>query len=124
MILFIESTTIFHKKIIHTTFDFISFFIHSLSNSSECELVMEYVDILLKKNKCKYQLRQQDIGIVTPYKLQVEEIKAKCKCQVLNEITIGTAAILQGKEEQVLIISTVSVGSISEFTANFRVSLC
>lgn len=85
---------------------------------------MEYVDILLTTNKCKYQLRQQDIGIVTPYKLQAEEIEAKCKCRFLNEITIGTAAILQGQEKQVIIISTVSVGSISEFAANFRVSLC
>lgn len=37
-----------------------------------------------------------------------------------NDITIGTAAVLQGQEKPVIIISTVSVGNVSEFAANFR----
>lgn len=76
--------------------------------------------MLLTTEKCRCEIKQHDIGIVTPYKLQAQEIKRRCDDESLNDITVGTAAILQGQEKQIIIISTVSVGSVSEFAANPR----
>lgn len=84
-------------------------------------MVLEYIKVLLSTDKCKEQVAEYDIGVVTPYKMQVEEIQSRCEKEGLNNITIGTAAVLQGKEKPIIIISTVSVGNMSEFAANFRV---
>lgn len=84
-------------------------------------MVLEYVDVLLQTEKCKHAVTELDIGIVTPYKMQADVIQERCRMAIKNDITIGTAAILQGQEKPIIIISTVSVGNVSEFAANFRV---
>lgn len=94
----------------------------SLFNSEEIDMVLKYVNVLLQTKKCKRTLTELDIGIVTPYKMQAEEIQERCKLAFLTEITVGTAAVLQGQEKPVIIISTVSMGNVSEFAANFRVT--
>lgn len=85
-------------------------------------MVVDYVKVLLKTTSCWHSISDEDIGIVTPYKNQASKIWEKCE-QILpaNKLTIGTAAVLQGQEKPIIIISTVSVGQISEFAANFRV---
>lgn len=103
---------------IFTIFIFCCF---SLSNSSEADLIVEYIKVLLRTKKCRQQVRESDIGVVTPYKNQAHVIQEKLFASGLGEITVGTAAVLQGKEKQIIIISTVSVGIVSEFAANFRV---
>lgn len=85
-------------------------------------MVLEYIKEILATDKCRHQVMEYDIGVVTTYKKQADEIQVRCKKVFLNNITIGTAAVLQGQEKQIIIISTVSVGNVSEFTANFRVS--
>lgn len=84
------------------------------------EKVIEYIEVLLATEKCKHQIHEKDIGVVTPYKMQATKIRARCGMNSWNNITIGTAAVLQGQEKQIIIISTVSVGNVSEFAANFR----
>lgn len=84
-------------------------------------MVLAYIKVLLATTKCKQQLSEYDIGVVTPYKRQADEIKAKCEMECINDITIGTAAVLQGQEKQIIIISTASVGNVSNFAANSRV---
>lgn len=66
--------------------------------------------------------------------MQANEILNKCERtfqnntnastnDISNDLTIGTAAILQGQEKQIIIISTVSAGYISDFAVDFRVLL-
>lgn len=95
-------------------------FFHSLFNSEEADMVLNYIKVLLHTEKCRKKIMEQDIGVVTPYSRQVTEIDSRCVSEFLN-ITIGTAAVLQGQEKQIIIISTVSVGSMSEFAENSRV---
>ena len=52
-------------------------------------------------------VNQQDIGIVTPYKLQKQKIQEKLKKRGWNDIAVGTVETFQGQEKDVIIISTV-----------------
>lgn len=83
-------------------------------------MVIEYVKVLLTTEKCKHQVHEHDIGVVTPYKLQADKIRARFEEHLSNDISIGTAAVFQGQEKQIMIVSLVSVGNVSEFAANFR----
>lgn len=103
---------------------------HSICNLAEVDMVVEYINVLLTTDICKNEISGRDIGIVTPYKMQANEILNKCEKSFQNKanleannITIGTAAILQGQEKQIIIISTVSAGHISDFAADPRVLL-
>lgn len=86
----------------------------------EADMVFAYIQMLITTNESFQQVTEFDIGVVTPYKNQVTEIKSRCDAAFLENITIGTAAVLQGQEKPVIIISTVSVGNVSEFAANYR----
>lgn len=101
-------------------------------------MVVKYINVLLTTKMCKHEISECDIGIVTPYKMQANEILNKCERtfqnntnalanastnDISNDLTIGTAAILQGQEKQIIIISTVSAGYISDFAVDFRVLL-
>lgn len=55
-------------------------------------------------------LKQSDIGIVTPYKMQCKKITRDCRNRTWNKITVGTAEVFQGKEKPVMIVSTVRAG--------------
>lgn len=86
-------------------------------------MVVQYIKELLT---AKHFISESDIGVVTPYKMQATKILEKyiqTSGAETTNITVGTAAILQGQERPVIIISTVSVGGISNFAADFRVSL-
>lgn len=85
-------------------------------------MVIEYIRVLLSTNACIHKIIDSDIGIVTPYKKQASKILESCERNFPgNNFTIGTAAILQGQEKPIMIISTVSVDHITDFAANFRV---
>lgn len=85
-------------------------------------MVIKYSKLLLSTTKSKHQITPYHIGIVTPYKKQADLIKSQCEEHSMEGITVGTAAILQGQEKPIIIISTVSVGNVSKFAANFRVT--
>lgn len=53
------------------------------------------------------RLKQSDIGVVSPYKLQCKNISNACEIKNFKEITIGTTEVFQGQEKKVMIVSTV-----------------
>lgn len=81
---------------------------------------MDFLQLLLKNNE---YLKQSDIGIVSPYRLQCEMIRMTCKSHKLNEITVGTAETFQGQERKIIIASTVCSGngSLSSFVSDPQV---
>ncbi|XP_031638459.1 putative helicase mov-10-B.1 [Contarinia nasturtii] len=83
----------------------------SMFNLKEVDIVMDYVKKLLKmklnNGRC---IKQDDIGIVTPYKMQRRRISHECDVLHLDEITIGTAEVFQGQERPIMIVSTVRSG--------------
>lgn len=97
-------------------------FIHfSTFNLAEVEMVLKYIKILLYTERCAHRVKETDLGVVTPYSLQAEKIRDKCG--FLKDIIVGPAEVLQGKEKQIIIVSTVSVGvnTLTEFVLNYRV---
>lgn len=63
-----------------------------------------------------------EIGVVTPYKAQHIKISSKLEEHGWEDIMVGTAELFQGKERPVMIISTVSVDSLTDFVKDDRVS--
>jgi helicase MOV-10 len=68
-------------------------------NETESEIVLKTVKDLLQ-----FGVKCEDIGIITPYRKQVEHIKSKLQ---RSDIQVGTTEVFQGKEKNVIIISTV-----------------
>lgn len=79
----------------------------SLVNIDEIDVVIDFIKILLENDGNVDSLKQSDIGVVTPYKLQCKELIRACRQNKFNDITIGTAEIFQGQEKPVMIVSTV-----------------
>ncbi|XP_069686135.1 putative helicase mov-10-B.1 isoform X2 [Periplaneta americana] len=79
----------------------------SYFNVAEIGRVMKYVERLLQDRLKGRKLNQQDIGVITPYRKQVEKLKKKFGEKKWNDITVGTVEEFQGQERLVIIISTV-----------------
>jgi len=79
----------------------------SYFNNQESEVVKRYVERLLADRFRGRKLSQGDIGIITPYRKQVEKIKTLFKKQKWDGITVGSVEEFQGQERLVIIISTV-----------------
>lgn len=87
----------------------------------EVYAVVDYVKELLKNDTARKPIKQADIGIVTPYKLQTKVIGRVCRNNGFKDITIGTAEVFQGQERPVMIVSTVRSGGILGFVKDPRV---
>ncbi|CAO1431408.1 unnamed protein product [Diamesa hyperborea] len=74
-------------------------------NDGELRVVDFYVNNLLNSGINGVQIRQIDIGIVSPYKAQLKKLK-DAYINMPN-IEIGTAEYYQGREKKIIIISTV-----------------
>lgn len=87
----------------------------------EVYIVTELITVILTSQK--YQITQNDIGVVSPYKLQCKIIREICDKNQFKEITIGTAECFQGQERKVMIISTVRSGkrALGDFLGNAQV---
>lgn len=98
--------------------------VFSLFNMNEVTTVMYYIEKLLQtKLKNGRNISQEDIGVVTPYKMQRRCIAQACHRQNFEDITIGTAEVFQGQERPIMIVSTVrSGGNKLGFVNNPRVS--
>lgn len=82
----------------------------SFYNQEEIDAVLRHIDELLQcelKSENKQQICLDDIGVVTPYRLQCDKIKKRCVEKNYDGITVGTAEVFQGLERSVMIISTV-----------------
>lgn len=83
-------------------------------NSLEAEIIASW----LEKNRAKLETEYSDkveniVGIVTPFKAQVNEIENQCSKYGIkvgkntDELTVGTVHALQGAERKVIIFSPV-----------------
>lgn len=81
-------------------------------NEGEAEIVKNMVEELLSNG-----LKQNDIGVITPYNAQVEILRSLISYE---NIEIGTVDGFQGREKEVILISTVrsndhgDIGFLSE----------
>ncbi|XP_057340632.1 putative helicase mov-10-B.1 [Microplitis mediator] len=79
----------------------------SVHNDREIGQVVSYVRRLLNSNLGGKIVKPEDIGIVTPYKLQRNLIhKALADFNITN-VPVGTVEIFQGQEKDIIIITTV-----------------
>ncbi|KAJ6648016.1 putative helicase mov-10-B.1, partial [Pseudolycoriella hygida] len=73
-------------------------------NVEEINEVMGFIRTILNSNE---RVKQSDIGVISPYKLQCEFLRLLCKRDGFHEITVGTAEKFQGQERKIIIASTV-----------------
>lgn len=52
-------------------------------------------------------ISQNDIGIISPYRRQCEQISEQCELNGYRDIQIGSVEIFQGQEKPIVIVSTV-----------------
>ncbi|KAI7797623.1 putative helicase mov-10-B.1 [Triplophysa rosa] len=86
----------------------------SFFNTFEIDVIMEYLEKLLltqgKKGIAK--LSPKEIGIIAPYRKQVEKISKVIKIKFkslmgIEELMVGSVEEFQGQERKVIIVSTV-----------------
>lgn len=94
----------------------------SYFNIQEIEVVKRYVERLLEDRFSGRKLVQGDIGIITPYRKQVEKIKILFKKQKWDGITVGSVEEFQGQERLVIIISTVR-STMALLTEDYKLHL-
>lgn len=99
---------------------------HSWFNDTEVNEVYNTIKQLLPPQSRKHGLKsitQSDIGVVTPYRKQRHKIIQKLRRYNLEDVTVGTAEIFQGKEKPIMIISTVRSDGKLGFVYEERVCL-
>jgi hypothetical protein len=74
-------------------------------NPEEAQQVVEYVNLLMKETRPP--LRQEDIGIITPYARQAQKIRLALATQDVRNIKVGSVECFQGQERRVILVSTV-----------------
>ncbi|BFZ08818.1 hypothetical protein BsWGS_11857 [Bradybaena similaris] len=71
-------------------------------NPGETVQVVRYLQGVLKEG-----VSPDDVGIITPYRKQVEKIRLMIDRLLLPDVKVGSVEEFQGQERQVIIISTV-----------------
>ncbi|KAJ7416273.1 RNA helicase Mov10l1 isoform X1 [Willisornis vidua] len=74
-------------------------------NPTEAVQVMQYCCHLAKNENAA--VSETDVGVITPYRKQVEKIKFLLRSIDLADIKVGTVEEFQGQEYMVIILSTV-----------------
>lgn len=91
----------------------------SYFNVQEVKIVNKYVEELLENGINGKQVKVSDIGIVSPYKAQRDEIKKSLR-EDAKDVEVGTAEYYQGREKKIIIISTVRSGESIGFLKDER----
>lgn len=92
-------------------------------NDGELDKVRFYVDLLLNVGINGSRVIQQDIGIVSPYKAQLNKLRQNLAD--VKGIEIGTAEYYQGREKKIIIISTVkSRANVGFLKSAKRLNVC
>ncbi|XP_062564050.1 putative helicase mov-10-B.1 [Armigeres subalbatus] len=78
----------------------------SFMNQTEIDTVEFYLDFILKAGINERKISQEDIGIISPYQLQVQRLKQMCLTKQWPTIEIGSVEQFQGREKLVIILST------------------
>jgi ATP-dependent RNA/DNA helicase IGHMBP2 len=91
----------------------------SLSNKGEADLLYKHLNLLLEQYEYSKQDQKISIGIISPYKEQIELLKEKLAEQdfsnkPISEISVKTIDGFQGEERDVIYISLVRSNSNSE----------
>lgn len=91
----------------------------SLSNTGEADLLFKHLNLLLEQYGYSYSDQKISIGIISPYKEQIELLKEKLAEQDLTDkpiesISVKTIDGFQGEERDVIYISLVRSNSNSE----------
>jgi len=91
----------------------------SLSNAGEADLLFKHLNLLLEQYGYSYADQKISIGIISPYKEQIELLKEKLAEQDLTNkpiehISVKTIDGFQGEERDVIYISLVRSNTISE----------
>ncbi|XP_023188535.1 putative helicase MOV-10 [Xiphophorus maculatus] len=101
----------------------------SFFNVAEVEVIMDYVRKLLdsqgKKGVAK--IAPKDIGIIAPYRKQVQKIRQALekvgknfKCKDMNNLKVGSVEEFQGQERRVILVSAVrSSANYMDFDKKF-----
>ncbi|KAK0183174.1 hypothetical protein PV327_001241 [Microctonus hyperodae] len=79
----------------------------SVYNETEVDVVLDYVSRLLNTKLGDKMVKQSEIGIITPYKLQQIAIRKALQKKNYNDISTGTVESFQGQERDIIIISSV-----------------
>lgn len=86
----------------------------SFFNVSEIEVLMHYLKALLDTQKKKgiAKISPKEIGIISPYRKQVEKIRKAIDKELkaltdIKELKVGSVEEFQGQERKVILISTV-----------------
>ncbi|XP_062564065.1 putative helicase MOV-10 isoform X2 [Armigeres subalbatus] len=79
----------------------------SLVNLEEAALVFDYLNDILTHGINGHQVRQCDIGVISPYAGQVSHLRKLCNTRGWKDVEIGSAEQYQGREKPVIILSTV-----------------
>ncbi|KAI7797621.1 putative helicase mov-10-B.1 [Triplophysa rosa] len=88
----------------------------SFFNTSEIEIIMKYLEKLLltQAKKGIAKMSPKEIGIIAPYRKQVEKIRQAIKIHRelksfmgIEELKVGSVEEFQGQERKVIIVSTV-----------------
>ena len=74
-------------------------------NPEEAQQVVEYVNLLM--NETRPPIREEEIGIITPYARQAQKIRMALSVQGVRNIKVGSVECFQGQERRVILLSTV-----------------
>ena len=53
------------------------------------------------------QVKPEEIGVIAPYRRQVQKLRQKLKSEGLGEVMVGSTEEFQGQERRIIIVSTV-----------------
>ncbi|KAL4219035.1 hypothetical protein ACF0H5_021618 [Mactra antiquata] len=79
-------------------------------NKSEIHAVVNYLHKLFHTYK---DLKAEDIGIITPYKKQVEKLKNCISNRLNRNVDVGVVENFQGLEKSIIILSTVRSSDVN-----------
>lgn len=91
----------------------------SLSNNGEADLLFKHLEVLLQQYQFSGEKQKLSIGIISPYKEQIELLKDKLLAfdytnYPINELAVKTIDGFQGEERDVIYISLVRSNANSE----------
>nr|XP_033332456.1 putative helicase mov-10-B.1 [Megalopta genalis] len=78
----------------------------SVYNEEEIMMVSNFVSKFMTAKIGAYTIKENDIGIITPFKQQKIMIQRKLNKKNLRNITVGTIESFQGQEKEIIILST------------------
>ncbi|CAK9797532.1 Putative helicase mov-10-B.1 [Anthophora plagiata] len=80
---------------------------HSVYNEKEVTVITECTKKLMHAKLGTRKIKQNDIGIIAPFKEQTVRIEESLNMHKLKNITVGTVERFQGQEKEIILLSTV-----------------